>query len=156
MDESLKRVRTRTKERPEIVARAKKQIIAYYQGCRKDGTILFMTPSGTTPGLFWNQQVKLLDLRAILKKSKKNDLGKIREALAGNVSVHCDDPSYKFWGYQYIGTINKYAIKAENRKPVIRNPRLRGGTCKHLEQVLQVLPFHAAKILKDYRKKDIL
>ncbi len=155
-DETVKQVRTRTKQQPQIVKRADKQIVVYFKGVLKDGTLKYVTPSGTTPGLFWNQRVKLKDLKKYIRDTSMTDVKKVRAALTGNIAVHCDDPSFKFWGYQYIGTINGYSIKKETRFPIIRNPKLRGGLCKHLEAVLRVLPFHATKIVKAYRDAGIL
>lgn len=155
-DETVADVRKRTKQQPQIVQRANKQIIVYFKGTLKDGTLKFVTPSGTTPGLFWNQRVKLHDLKKYLKDDSLTDVKKVRAALKGKISVHCDDPSFKFWGYQYIGTVNAYAIKKETRFPIIRNPKLRGGLCKHLEAVLKALPFHASKIVKAYRGSGVL
>jgi hypothetical protein len=75
---------------------------------------------------------------------------------SGDLLVHCNDPSWKYWGWQYIGTKKGYAMRSEKRYPKIRNPRLTGTVCKHLLQVLQVLPFYSNDIVKAYRAKGII
>jgi hypothetical protein len=63
----------------------------------------------------------------------------------GNIRVHCSDPSFLYY-YQYITTVLDASIYPEDRKPVRNNPQERGIVCKHLNRVLQVLPFHSGKI----------
>jgi hypothetical protein len=118
----------------------------------------FKTPSHTHAGVTYDQQVHLIDLEEIMKTQGgiKKPLEIIRLALEGNIAVHCTDPSWKFWGFQYIGTKEKYAITKEPRYPKVRNPRLKGSVCKHLDNVLFVLPFQNTKILRDLRRQKRL
>jgi len=66
----------------------------------------------------------------------------------GNIRLHCTDPSYLYWGYNYLLTVLDAAIYPEERKPVIRNPGERGIVCKHLNRILRVLPFYSGDIAK--------
>jgi len=64
----------------------------------------------------------------------------------GNISLFCSDPSFLYWGYQYILTVLDSSIYPEERQAVIKNPQDRGICCKHLNRVLRVLPFHSSDI----------
>jgi len=63
----------------------------------------------------------------------------------GNIKLFCSDPSYLYY-YQWIETQYDIALYPEDRPPVKKNPQQRGIVCKHLNLVLQVLPFNSAKI----------
>lgn len=65
-----------------------------------------------------------------------------------DIQVHCDDPSFLYWGYQYILTQLDASVYQETRYPHIRNPQLRGIVCKHLNRVLRSLPFYSGDIAK--------
>lgn len=72
---------------------------------------------------------------------------------SGNVKLHCSDPSFLFFGYQYILTQLDAAIYPEDRAPVVNNPGERGTVCKHLNRVLKVLPFHLGTIAKEIKRQ---
>jgi hypothetical protein len=67
-----------------------------------------------------------------------------------DIQVHCDDPSFLYWGYQYIlSQLNPSgSIYQEPRPPVVNNPSQRGIVCKHLNRVLRSLPFYNGDIAK--------
>lgn len=65
-----------------------------------------------------------------------------------NMRLHCDCPAYIFWGSQYILTQTDSAIVPETRFPHVRNPMLKGITCKHLTKTLKVLGFHIGDIAR--------
>lgn len=120
-----------------------------------EGDVLhFKTNSHRLPGVVYDQQIHLLDLEELINKYRgtKQPSEIVRMALAGNIKVHCTDPSWKYWGFQYIGTVKDYAIDPENRPPDIRNPTQSGAVCKHLDNVLYVLPFQSQKIVTDLKK----
>lgn len=125
-----------------------------YHKIDKDNIMYFTTPSHTIPGVVYTQRVKLLDLDKLIEKYKgeKKPLDIVRMALEGNIQVHCTDPSWKYWGFQYIGTTRDYALEKEPRYPKVRNPNLQGSVCKHLDNVLYILPFQNTKVLRDLRK----
>jgi hypothetical protein len=62
-----------------------------------------------------------------------------------------------YWGYKYLDTKMKIAFpgREEKRYPKVRNPRLRGIICKHLELALSVLPFNVPLMLKDLKRKEL-
>lgn len=111
----------------------------------------FKTPSHTIPGVTYEQSVKLVDLENLIKtqSGRLKPIEIVQMAIEGNIEVHCTDPSWRYWGFQYIGTKDDYSILPEPRYPKIRNPQLKGSVCKHLDNVLFVLPFQNTKILKD-------
>lgn len=157
-DAGYKQLLKMSKQTPAYVKRSKTQIIANYQKTDPDGTVEYITPSGTSPGVFYRQRVLLADLKKLIKKykNKKKPREIVSLAIKGNIKVSCNDPienlepSWLYQGFIYKATAMKYNQgKPENRFPDVRNPKLKGSLCKHLIQVLTVLPFSAAKITSD-------
>lgn len=70
-----------------------------------------------------------------------------------NIRLNCTDPSFLYWGYQYLLSVLDASINPETRKPVIRNPRERGIVCKHLNRVLRVLPFYNGQIASEFKRQ---
>ncbi len=142
---------------PTIKERAKKQIKAYYKGTTKKGVLTFVTPSGTTPGKFWTSQIFLSNLDKLVKKYK--DVRTPREitnlAIAGDLQCNCNCPAFLFWGFKYKAWVKGYGFQSEQRFPKIRNPKLQGSVCKHLEQVLATLPFYLSDITRDLKDKGV-
>jgi hypothetical protein len=142
--------RFRTKERAKVLH-------SFYMGVDKHGDVIFRTTSGTYPGRYWYQKIRFLDLeKAIELMSDEKPLTArqaVNLAIFGDVSVHCNDPSWKYYGWQYIATQLGYAIHPEDRYPVKRNPQCKGTVCKHLYNVLTVLPTHISLIARDMRKR---
>lgn len=130
-----------------------KQMSSEYIGM-DDDTVLYRTKS-QHGGNFYNQKIKLLDLNALVKKYKKikKPIVIVRAAIKGNVLIHCDDPSWKFWGFQYKATKDGYALEKEIIPPTVRNPQMRGSICKHLDAALLTLPFNTANITMDLEKQ---
>jgi len=141
-----------------IRTKSKKTKGSRYQDIDENGIVRFRTPSHTVPGRIYTQFVKLLDLDDIIRQysASRTPIQIARMALAGDIEVHCTDPSWKYWGFQYIGSQNNYALNNEPRIPKIRNPRLQGSVCKHLDNVLFILPFQSAVIGRDLQKLGIL
>jgi hypothetical protein len=161
-DETYKDLISYAKTTPEIVERAKKQIFTYYQGVDKEGIVRFITPSGTTPGLYYTQFIQLVELPLLIKKFKnsKKNLDIVKLALQGRIKMSCQFPngkkenSWLYWGHKYKASVSGYNYgDGEDRFPKIRNPKLKGGGCKHLRAVLASLPFHATIITKDLDKQ---
>lgn len=80
---------------------------------------------------------------------------------ASNIRLHCTCPSFLYWGYQYILTVFDAAIYPETTRPGKypgqewrrRNWQEKGMVCKHLNRVLQVLPFHSGKIAVEMKNQ---
>lgn len=164
-DESYKDLLRMSKQTPAIVKRAKEQIFTYYQGIDKKFVVTFMTPSGTTPGLYWIQKVELSDMKQLIRrfKSTKKPIDIVRMAIAGKIKASCndpegnDEPSWLYWGHKYKASVSGYNYGTEeDRFPEIRNPGLKGGGCKHIRAVMEALPFHAGIIAKDLKRLGVL
>lgn len=129
-------------------------------GITKEGIIKYKTTSGTTPGKFWYQEIYLEDLGDVVDILLNDPAFTARDALLlalkGHIKVHCDDLSFKYYGWQYIGTIDRYALYPNKRFPKKRNPSLTGSCCKHLLSVLSQLPRDWPKIVQQLRKKNII
>ena len=143
---------------PQISARAKSQSLSVsYKGISKEGIIHFQCSSGTHPGKFYNQYIKLLDLPFLLKDRKDyKDRDLVNLAVFGDIAVYCDDPSFKYYGWQYLSWINGYGLKREVRYPSMKNPYLKGSICKHLFAVFNAFPMYINSFVKDFRKVKIL
>lgn len=142
------RVRDKSKQTPG----------SHYITIDENNICYFRTPSHTIPGVTYDQKVKLLQLDQLMQhySGVKKPADIVRMALEGDIEVHCTDPSWKYWGFQYIGTKKKYANEPEPRYPKVRNPGLKGSVCKHLDNVLFILPFQNGKILQDLRRQKRL
>jgi hypothetical protein len=154
---TYKDIRSNVTDFLQVRAKSKQTPGSKYLGM--DGDVLkFKTNSHRLPGVVYDQMIHLLDLEELITKYKgsKQPSEIVRMALAGNIKVHCTDPSWKYWGFQYIGTVKDYSIDPENRPPDIRNPRQSGAVCKHLDNVLYVLPFQSQKIVVDLKKQGRL
>lgn len=141
---------------PDRVRKAKK-LTTTYLGLNRNGDLMFKTSSGTTQGKFWYQTIRLLDLPQVIEAfaddEEITDKDIVDIALNGDIALYCNDPSFKYYGWQWMATADGYGIKPETRPPIDRNPNLIGAVCKHLYVVLYVLPFWTNKIVSDLRKQ---
>lgn len=79
----------------------------------------------------------------------------------GNLKLHCTCPSFLWWGYQYLCTAMDSAIVPISITPGTyddepwrrRNWQQRGIVCKHLNRLLQALPFYSGTIAKEMRRQ---
>lgn len=151
----------KTQAWPRVAARVKSQHLkSEYLGVTKEGIIKFRTTSGTIKGKWWYQDIFFEDLPEVAAIMAEDPKFTARDglllAMKGNVKVHCNDPSWLYWGWKYIGTKKKYALRKETRYPKIRNPKLTGSVCKHLLSVFRVIPFSWSKIVRDLKHKGYL
>lgn len=137
-----------------IRGKSKKTPGTDYKGIEED-VLIFESPSYTKPGVSYTQKIRLVALNDLIANNdgSKKPIDIVRTALEGDIEVHCTDPSWLYWGFKYIGTRDRYAIEPEPRFPKVRNPQLKGSVCKHLDNVLLVLPFWASEITRDLRKQ---
>lgn len=97
----------------------------------------------------WSNYFQFQDWDEQVKDQSLNVTEAARVLLwAGNIKIHCTCPAFHFWGGQYILTQLDAAIVPEERFPHIRNPHLRGISCKHLRRSIKVLPFHLGDMAK--------
>jgi len=83
----------------------------------------------------WNKKLNKVDLKKLAAKMFSN----------GDIELSCSCPAQLYWGGDYILSQDKYRAKygePENRSPDIRNPKKYGAYCKHLQNLMKVLPFY--------------
>jgi len=132
-----------------------------YKGISKDGTVYFETNSGTYgPSVKWRQRIVLLELRDAIKLQKGDPSMTNRDVVTlsvlGDIKTHCVCPAYIYYGWQYINWELGSGIEPEARFPAKRNPRLVGTGCKHIQAVLQTMPFHISEITRDLVRQGVL
>lgn len=129
----------------------------YYKGITKDGLVYFLTPSHKNKSRSYIQTIELLDFEKYITefKDQLQPIEIVRKILAGNIKVHCTDPSWLYWGFQYKGTMKGYARFPERRMPKIRNPKVQGSVCKHIDNALLILNFLATRITSDLMKLGV-
>lgn len=105
----------------------------------------------------WDVYIRFDEMYDLVNDTSVNPNEAARLLLwGGNIRMHCNCPSFSFWGFQYILTQLDASIYAEDRFPKVRNPQLKGITCKHGRRVLKVLPFHLgdfASAIKEMRAR---
>jgi len=127
----------------------------------KGNILTFSTKSGTDPANRWIQKVQVLGLARALRPvldgyAGAKALAPIQRALKGDIKVACACPAQKYWGFQYIGTVEGYHLGGkQTHAPDIRNPKRKGSVCKHLVKVLQVLLFQGARVTSLANKQYI-
>ena len=134
----------------------------------------FRVSSGTEKGVWYDIYLKFLDIIPTLVKIVKDrrlwikDKSRIdRRKLARkflnvvNVQLKCSCPAFQYWGPAYILSLGKYNAKFTNREirpPRIRNPKQYGSFCKHIANLMKVLPFYTDTMmgwLEDFYSDDI-
>lgn len=95
----------------------------------------------------------------------KLNLQKLSRAIFydSNLQIYCSCPADLYWGGHYIRTKHKDAkgskyTAPETRPPNIRNPKQHGAFCKHLQVLMDSLPFYIstmATFLKRHYMKEI-
>lgn len=113
-----------------------------YIGISKNGDLQFKTSSEDTPGRLYYQTIEIPSIIKNREKYKADGLSqRTFEWILKNddVKLHCTDPSWKFWAWQYMGTKDNYSVEPETRAPKRNNTLLRGGLCKHLKSVVDLV-----------------
>lgn len=157
-EETAKQLKRSTWTR--VARRVKTQnITTKFEGVEKNGDILFSTNSGTTKGKRWHQRIRFKDLKEgiqiLYDDPTLTQKQIINLVVSGDLLVHCDDPSFKYY-WSYKAWVQGYGIRKETRYPKVRNPKLTGGVCKHLYAVLSILPFYINTIVGEYKRLGIL
>lgn len=141
---------------PERVRRAKK-LVSYYRGVTDSGDIIFETQSQTFPSKYYTEVIRLYDLPILIQSPLyvNNWQRLLKDSLSGNVGIYCSDPSFLYWGWQYISFTFHYGWSSAVF-PSIRNPTLYGGACKHILHCFMVLPFNFYRVYSDMKRKIFL
>jgi len=134
-----------------------------------ENTWYFKIHSGTKDNVWYDGVLEWLDTLDVLQEQVFNrrlwvkDKTRVdRRRLAkevlytANIRWFCSCPAFQYWGPSYILSLSRYDGKygdRETRPPRIRNPRQYGAVCKHLQNLINVLPFYesdVARWLTDY------
>lgn len=134
----------------------------------------FKIHSGTKDDLWYDAYLKFKNLDKYFRKfiadknlwtsdKKKIDMRKLADKILWSADVEFTDTckATQYWGSAYILSrphINAKYGKKEHRRPKVRNPLEKGAYCKHIQILMQVLPFYKttmAKWLKDFYSKEI-
>jgi len=122
----------------------------------EDNTMVFSVPSSENNknNIVYDVRVQFVNWDEIGNDTDFNFNEKARLLLwTSDIKLHCTDPSFLYWGYQYLLTAIDASIYPEERKPVVRNPQERGIVCKHARLVLQVLPFNMGYIAQEMKNQ---
>jgi hypothetical protein len=114
----------------------------------RDGVLTFKSSSETLGRPeYWVQHIQLLDWDDVLKLKGLNYFDRANLVVFGNLRVECTCPAFLYYGGRYIHTqLGTVYGKEEHRKPKIRNPKEEGVGCKHLINVLNILPMSVTRV----------
>ena len=134
----------------------------------------FKIHSGTKESVWYDAHLRFKNVRETLKKyvgdrrlwvkdKSRVDRRKLAKKMLYSLDMElsCSCPAQLYYGGDYILSLAKYNAKygdKELRQPRIRNPKQYGMVCKHLQNLLNVLPFYEttmAKWLNKFYEKDI-
>jgi hypothetical protein len=117
----------------------------------------FKIHSGTKPDVWYDASIKWLNVSEELNKYAANqniwtkdqqhvNLLKLSKEVSTNADIQlsCTCKAFKYYGPDYILSLSQYNAKygdPEHRPPNIRNPKQHGAVCKHLHNLLNVLPW---------------
>ena len=112
----------------------------------------FQVNFATTPGKKYTAIIQFNPISPTLIVDKKTNLNKLLKE--SGIKIYCSCPAHTFWGFQYLAVRKGYAAFGSLKVayPKIRNPRLRGYSCKHIRAICMALPFWATSISKYLRK----
>lgn len=113
--------------------------VSIYLDDYEEKIIRFVVPSQYGNGTY-DVRVQILDL--IGRVTDGMTAAQInRLILDSDLRVSCTDPSFLYWGFQYISNVQAFGLAAPVSYPEIRNPNLRGKGCKHIHRALQIYSF---------------
>lgn len=134
----------------------------------------FKVASGTNKGTWYDVYLKfknvvptiqriVMDRRNWVGDKSRVDRKKLARKFMSVVDVElkCSCPAFQYWGPAYILSLGKYNAKYtddEKRPPRVRNPKQYGAYCKHLENLMKVLPFYndtAMKWIEDFYEETV-
>jgi hypothetical protein len=105
----------------------------------------------------WENYIRFDDWDDVVRDRSLTSVEAARLLLwSGNIRLHCNCPSFTFWGFNYILTQLDAAIVDQPIFPKTRNKDLKGIACKHLIRTLKVLPFHLgdmARVITQQRQR---
>lgn len=122
----------------------------------KNGEVLMRTMGSFEYGPSQNvyqQTISFQNFRNIINQDGLTWLDKARLLMRDKVKVHCDCKAYRFY-YAYTADQKGFGLYPELRPAQIRNPKNKGGICKHLHLTLQWLGTHNAALARELKQFD--
>ncbi len=135
-------------------ARAKALACRFVGYSSKYDVLIFTCRSGTTPGKRWVEKVRLLDLDELLDDPELTDREVVRFAIQGDIKVTCNCPAHLYWGSAWRLTQRDAELELTDVEEPERD-LLPSTLCKHLDLVLQVLPFNVGAIYKSMKAEGV-
>lgn len=140
---NLKQLFTKTlNETPKLASRGDSlSSRVRYFGLSKDGTLNFKVGSQSQSGKFYYVFIEAPDIIKFADIVEEGDHFTVKNlpsllSMKG-FRVHCEDPSFLYYAFQYMATQGDYEIEPETRAPKRNNTLLQGGTCKHLHATIK-------------------
>jgi hypothetical protein len=120
-----------------------------YKGFDQDTMIFWVTSEIQWTGIIYTCRIRFLLWDEIGGDPDMTPREKALRILNESpLQLDCDDPSFLYWGYEFVLTQMNAAIEPESRPPNKNNPHQLGLVCKHLHRVLRSLPFYNGDIAK--------
>ena len=135
-------------------ARAKALAVRYVGYSARYDAVLFKCRSGTTPGKWWVEKVRFLDLPELLDDPDLTDREVVKFAIQGDIKVTCNCPAHLYWGSAWRLTQRNAELELTDVEEPTRD-LIPSTLCKHLDVVLYALPFNSSKIYKDMKAKGV-
>lgn len=113
-----------------------------YKGVDSDGTLIFESDSQTRSGLTHRQRVfypGFFDLLDTVDAGEKITEEQVVDIITNDLMVDCSCESFLYYAWAYKSWTNDYGLMKEVRKPQRNNVKLKGGACKHVLSVLDLI-----------------
>lgn len=142
---NLKQLFTKTlNETPKLASRGDSLVSRVrYFGLSKDGTLNFKVGSQSQSGKFYYVFIEAPDIikfADLVEEGEHFTIKNLPELLSmKGFRVHCEDPSFLYYAFQYMATQGDYEIEPETRAPKRNNTLLQGATCKHLHATIKTI-----------------
>jgi hypothetical protein len=155
-----------SKRRDPARLKKSKSLTAKYKGLDDENNVVFQVTAedpeknkAAGRPTSYETKVSLKDLAYLINANKEDEAGLTDKeltqmAIQGDVAVSCTCPAAKYWGQQYNGTQDEYALDKNDIPPTVRIPTQ--PLCKHTILTLTVLPFWYNTIVRDLRAKGVL
>lgn len=126
----------------------------------------FRISSGTTKGKWYDAYLNFENIDQLINRHAKNPIVWTKDQKKINLhelalrifddtdlQLFCNCDAFLYWGPAYILTQRgaKYT-NPENRPPNVRNPKQYGAYCKHLDVLIDQLPFYSGTMANFLRR----
>lgn len=132
---NLRQLFTKTANETPKLAQRGEQLVGRvrYFGLSEDGTLNFKVGSQSQSGKFYYVYIEAPDILKFAEVVEEGDhfteADLNRLLTMKGFRIHCSDPSFLYYAFQYMATQGNYEIEPETRAPKRNNVLLQGGTC---------------------------